>query len=407
MTDTTPPLAPMVARLESGRGAAWGVTLRGAEMRRQGRSIIDLGVGDPDFATPPVVVDAAVRALAAGRTHYAPADGETALREAVARHASRDVGAPVGAERVHVFPGAQCALFAALMCTVGPGDEVVLLEPAYTTYERCVLAIGAVPVSVPLDAAAGFALDVERIAAALTSHTRAVLVNSPGNPSGAVFGEAALASLVRLCRAHGLWLISDEVYGSLVFEGRHHSPLAAPDAEAMTVVVDSLSKSHAMTGWRIGWTIAPPPVARALRSLSSSLLFGVNQFVQDAAAVALDEAMDAARAMTARMRARRDLLCDGLDGAPGIHVHRPAGGMFVMLDIAATGQDGIAFADGLLDEEAVVVIPGAAFGDAVRTCLRVGLVAEEAMLVEAAGRLARHAARVIGRAGVRAGSCAG
>ena len=389
-----PPLSPMVARLEGGSAAAWGVTLRGHALKAQGQPIVDLGVGDPDFATPPRIVAAMERSVRAGRTHYAPAEGEPALRAAVAADARTRLGAQVDAGQVHVFPGAQCALFAALMCTVGPGDEAVLLAPTYTTYERCVLAIGAVPVAVPLDAGTHFALDVERIAAALTPRTRVVLINSPGNPSGAVFDAADLARLAELCAARGLWLISDEVYGSLVFDGRHHSPLAAPAGAACTVVVNSLSKSHAMTGWRIGWTIAPPPVARALRGLSSSLLYGVNQFVQDAAVVALEETATESRAMTERFRRRRDTLVAGLDGATGIAVHRPAGGMFVMVDIAATGLDGIAFADGLLDHERVVVVPGAAFGPTTRTCLRVGLVADEATLADAAVRLRRHAARV-------------
>ncbi len=391
-------LAPMVARLEGGGAAAWAVTARGEAAKARGRRIVDLGVGDPDFATPPRVVAAMERSVRAGRTHYAPAEGEPALRRAVAVDARQRLGAEVDPAQVHVFPGAQCALFAALVCTAGPGDEVVLLAPTYTTYERCVLAIGAVPVSVPLDAVRHFALDLDRVAAALTPRTRVVMVNSPGNPSGAVFAAGDLARLAELCAARGIWLLSDEVYGSLVFDGRHHSPLAAPAGAACTIVVNSLSKSHAMTGWRIGWTIAPLPVAKALGSLSSSLLYGVNQFVQDAAVVALEETADEARAMTERFRARRDVLLAGLEGAAGIEVHRPAGGMFVMVDIAATGLDGIAFADGLLDHEDVVVVPGAAFGPSTRSCLRVGLVADEATLAEAAERLRRHAARVVGRA---------
>jgi arginine:pyruvate transaminase len=396
MPQPLPPLAPMVARLEGGPAAAWAVTLRGAEQRRAGRCILDLGVGDPDFATPAPIVEAVHRSLAAGRTHYAPAEGEPALREAVVADARSRLGADVEAAQVHVFPGAQAALFASLMVTVAPGDEVILLEPVYTTYPRCLLAIGAVPVAVPLDPATGFGLDLDRIAAAITPRTRAIMVNSPGNPTGAVFPAADLAELAELCAERGLWLISDEVYGALVFDGTHASPLATPAGRERTIVVSSLSKSHAMTGWRIGWTIAPLPVQKALRSLSSSLLYGVNQFVQDAAVVALTDPAAQAEAarMAAQVRARRDAFLAALAGSNAVTAHRPAGGMFAFVDVGRTGLGGIAFADGLLDEEALVVVPGEAFGEVSRTCLRVGLMAEPEVLLDAAQRLRRHAERV-------------
>ncbi|MFW5678756.1 MAG: pyridoxal phosphate-dependent aminotransferase [Pseudomonadota bacterium] len=394
-----PPLAPLVARLEGGPAAAWAVTLRAAEQRRAGRVILDLGVGDPDFATPPMIVEALHRSLAEGRTHYAPAEGEPALRRAVADHARDTLGAAVDPAQVHVFPGAQAALFASLMVTVAPGDEVIVLEPVYTTYPRCILAIGAVPVPVQLAPETDFALDVGRIEAAVTPRTRAVMVNSPGNPSGAVFDDASLAALTQLCRARGLWLISDEVYGGLMLDGVHRSPLATAAGPDCTIVVNSLSKSHAMTGWRIGWAIAPLPVARALRSLSSSLLYGVNQFVQDAAVVALRDpaALAAAEAMRAQVRERRDAFLGALAGANRMTAHMPAGGMFVLVDVTATGRSGVAFADGLLDEEAMVVVPGEAFGAAAAGHLRVGLMAEPAVLADAARRLARHSERLAAR----------
>ncbi|TVQ40680.1 MAG: pyridoxal phosphate-dependent aminotransferase [Geminicoccaceae bacterium] len=390
-----PPLAPMVARLEGGPAAAWAVTLRGEAEKRRGRAILDLGVGDPDFATPPVIVEAMERAVRAGRTHYAPAEGEPALREAIARTTAASTGTAVDPAQVHVFPGAQAALFATLMVTVAPGDEVIVLDPVYTTYPRCILAIGAVPVTVPLDPAEGFALDVGRIEAAITPKTRAVMINSPGNPTGAVFEAAAIDALAALCTDRGLWLVSDEVYAGLVLDGSHHSPLASPAGAATTIVVNSLSKSHAMTGWRIGWAVAPLPVAKALRSLSSSLLYGVNQFVQDAAVTALTDpvAIAAAAAMTTRIRTRRDAFVQALATSNTVRCHVPQGGMFVLVDVTGTGQSGIDFADGLLDQEAMVVVPGEAFGAASARHLRVGLMAEPATLIDAASRLSRHAGR--------------
>ncbi|MEO1090726.1 MAG: aminotransferase class I/II-fold pyridoxal phosphate-dependent enzyme [Pseudomonadota bacterium] len=387
---STPPLlrlAPMVAELEGTRGGAWAVTARATALQREGIDVIDLGVGDPDFATPPPIVEALERSLRAGRTHYAPAEGERPLREAIASDATRRLGCPVDPNAVLVFPGAQCALFATLMCLVGPGDEVILLEPAYTTYERCVLAVGAVPVSVGLDPADGFALDVDQVVAAFGPRTRAIVVNTPNNPSGAVFGPDALSALTEHCAARGVWVVSDEVYAALVFEGRHHSPLATPAGPACAVVVNSLSKSHAMTGWRLGWAHGPEPVTKALRSLTSSLLYGTNQFVQDAAVVALTDARNEADHMARRFMCRRDALLASLAGAPGVIVHRPRGGMFVFADIHRTGVTGVAFADALLDRQRVVVVPGAAFGEAAASCLRIGLTVDEDRLRAAGARI--------------------
>lgn len=387
-----PRLSPFVARMPRGRSDAWAVTDRGAALARAGVDVVDLGVGDPDLATPAPVVEALERSLRAGRTHYAPSAGEPALRDAVAEALAERTGTAVDAGQVLVFPGGQCALAATLLAVAGPGDEVVLLEPAYTTYEKCVAAAGATAVSVALDPHRGFPLDVDAIEAALTPRSRAVIVNSPGNPSGTVYDWASLVRLTELCVARGLWCLSDEVYHALVYEGRHVSPLATPAGPACTIVVDSLSKSHAMTGWRIGWATAPAPVASALARLAPALLFGVNQFVQDAAVVAVRER----HALTAPIREtfarRRRVVLDELASATTLRAVTPAGGMFVLVDVEATGLDGIGFADRALDEARVVVVPGAAFGDAAAMCVRVGLTSEDTRLRDAARRL-RHVSR--------------
>ena len=382
-------LADRVHRLPRGRAAAWSVTARGAQRRRAGHDVIDLGVGDPDLATPAPVVDALERAIRAGRTHYAPAAGEAALRAAVADETGDRTGHAVDPEQVVVFPGAQAALYATLQVLAGPGDEVLLLEPAYTTYELVVAAAGATPVSVPLDPATGFDLDVDVVTAAMTPRTAAVMVNSPGNPSGAVFDHAALARLTAACAERGVWCVADEVYGALMFDGAHASPLAAPAGPAVTILVDSLSKCHAMTGWRLGWAVAPPAVAAALATLAASLTFGVNQFVQDAATLAVRERAALAAPIAARLRRRRDRLVDALAAVDGLVARAPAGGMFVFADVAGTGLDGEAFADALLDAEDVVVVPGSGFGRAARHRVRLALTVDEDRLAVAAARMRR------------------
>ena len=386
-------LSSAVARFAGPRSKAWQVADRASALERAGGDVIHLGVGDPDFDTPAGVREAAIAALRGGRTHYSPIPGEPRLRAAIAAQASRRVGKPVSPDQVVVFPGAQCALFATLLCLAEAGDEVVLLEPAYATYDAVGQAGGATMVRVPLSPGTGFALDLPRIEAAFTERTRAVLVNSPGNPAGTVYGGEDLHRLVDLCRTRGVWLVSDEVYWSLVYDGAHHSPLSAAGAEELCFLVNSLSKSHAMTGWRIGWSIAPAGRAHHLVDLAQCLLFGVTQFVQDAAAAALAREFSEVAEMGAVFRRRRDVLCDGLAAIPALEVQRPAGGMFLLLGVGRTGLDGTAFAEALLDEAGVAVVPGAAFGDSLRDWVRIGFLRDEAVLRDAVERIAAFVAR--------------
>ncbi len=356
-------------------------------MERDGRDIIHLGVGDPDFDTPAPVVDAAVAALRGGRTHYSPISGEVHLRTTIAAVHSNKYSVDLDATQVCIFPGAQCALFAAMMSLTGPGDQVILLEPFYSTYEGVARAGGADVVIVRLSAGRGFQPDVQRIEDAITSKTRAILANSPGNPSGGVFSKAAWSSLVELCRDNGIWLISDEVYSDYVFDGEHQSPIGIPHAGDYVVVVGSLSKSHAMTGWRLGWTIAPPVLAVQLDKLAQCLHFGVSQFTQDAANFALREGDTDVLRFKNAFRSRRDTLCDRLAGIAGLELHKPAGGMFVMVDVSALGCNGEQFANALLDHGGVAVVPGFAFGDSAADYVRIGYLVDEQQLKKAADKI--------------------
>lgn len=387
MAKRTLKYSPIVDQLSGPRSRAWQVTDHAFELERQGRDIIHLGIGDPDFATPTDIVDVAVQALQNGRTHYSPIPGEAELRVAITDAYARECEVDITEAQVTVFPGAQCALFATLLCLAGPEDEVILLEPFYATYEGVASAGGATVVTVPMSAANDFALDVERIAKAITPKTRVILANSPGNPSGAVYSKSSWQALLHLCEQNGIWLVSDEVYGGLVFEGQHQSPMALQNDAANVVVINSVSKSHAMTGWRLGWAISSPTLAAHLENLAQCLLFGVSQFTQDAVAYGLANSADAVGAMRQTFRARRDLLCNVLRSINKLTVHQPAGGMFVMVDVSRLEMDGEEFANALLDHSGIAVVPGFAFGDSVKNYVRIGYLIDAAELGRAADKI--------------------
>ena len=376
------------ARFSGTTARAFDLADRAYRLQSEGRDIIHLSVGDPDFDTPSAIIESAIESLGKGRTHYAPIPGEPALRRAIADQATRLYLREVSPEQVVVFSGAQNALFATMLCLAEAGDEILLIEPAYTTYDAVAQAGGARAVRVPLSAENGFQIEVSRIEPAITDRTRAILVNSPGNPSGAVFEPARLADLVALCRRRGIWLVSDEVYWPYVFEGEHASPFSQPGGPETTFVVNSLSKSHAMTGWRLGWTIAPSPVAHQLADLAQCMLFGVNQFVQDAAVTALTRDLPELDEMRQAFRERRDSLCSGLQKISRLKVHAPAGGMFLLVDVSATGLDGYDFAEQLLESVGVSVVPGFGFGESLKNFVRIGYLSDTAVLEAAVERMA-------------------
>lgn len=379
-------LAPAL-RFSGPAARAFDVSDRAYDLAASGRNIIHLSVGDPDFDTPRAIVDSAIDSLNAGRTHYSPIGGDPDLRRTIADHASRQYGQAIDPDRIVVFAGAQNALFATMLCLAEAGDEVILVEPTYTTYDAVARAGGGTPVRVPATSGDPFTIDMERIETAITGRTRAILINSPGNPSGAMIDADRMARLVRLCRQRDIWLVSDEVYWPFVYEGAHCSPLSLAAGQDTSFVINSLSKSHAMTGWRLGWTIAPEGVAGQLVDLAQSLLFGVNQFVQDAAVTALSSHLPELDQMRAAFRQRRDRLYAGLCGIPGIRPHKPAGGMFLVVDVSALGLDGEAFAEQLLDREGVSVVPGFGFGASMKGFVRIGFLANEETLDQAVDRI--------------------
>lgn len=373
----------------AGEGStAWDLHYRAMERVEKGEDIIILSIGDPDFDTPPIIVESAVDSLRAGHTHYSDYRGDVELREIIAARHTKATGQSVSADQVVVQAGAQCALFSVAQCLLDPGDEIIVPEPMYVTYEGFLGATGAKTVNVPLSPEDHFHLQAETVAAAITDKTRAIIVNSPHNPSGASVSRKVWEDVAQLCIDHDLWLICDEVYESLIFEGEHFNPCALPGMAERTVTINSLSKSHAMTGWRVGWLVGPLELTAHVGNLTLCMLYGSPSFVQDAAKLALTAAIPELDIMRDAYRSRRDSLYTLLNDSPGLKCHLPEGGMFMMVDIRPTGVSAQAFAQRLLDDFDVSVLAGEAFGPSAAGHIRCSLGLSESELLRAGTRVA-------------------
>lgn len=389
MPEVLPPRFPArMARLAADPASrAWAIHGRALALQAQGRPIVFLSVGDPDFATPLSVVETAVESMRAGRTHYPAIAGETRLRRAIAEHHTRQSGAPCSPDQVHVFPGAQNALFQLLQALAGDGDEVLVGDPYYATYPGVVTAAGAT--LRPIDTRhSGWMLDAAAVEAAITPRTRVLLLNSPANPSGAMLTAEALAAIVDVCRAHGLWLVADEVYVDLVYRGTAPTAWTHAPRHDRIVVISSASKRLAMTGFRLGWCLGPDDLIPHLKALATASLFGSPPFTQDAVAAALETPPAEIALMRDAYASRAATVLDALASVPGLHCSPPAAGMFVLLDVGGLGVDGAAFAEALLEQHDVAVMPGIAFGEAAREQVRISLVQPEAILREVCARIA-------------------
>ena len=383
------PYSTLTTRI-AGRGAtAWAVHGRAMRLAEQGRDVIFLSVGDPDFETPSPVVEAAVDAMRGGRTHYVGMSGIPELRAAIARRHKAMTGQHVESENVVVMAGAQASLYSTLMCLAGPGDEVIAPEPRYATYEAVVGACGATMVDVPLRGERGFHIDPDDVAAAITPSSRVLLINFPHNPTGATITADELAGLAELCIKHDLWLVSDEVYATLVYEGTHISPCTLPGMADRTVVISSLSKSHAMPGWRLGWAVAPGDLPAHLGNLAQCMLFGTPPFIQDAAVVALSREFHEIDTMHEEFRHRRDMVAERINAMPLVSCRPPEGSMFAMIDVRGSGLSSIEFATRLVDAEALSILPGDGFGPSAEGYLRMSLTAPRDRLEEACDRIER------------------
>lgn len=368
----------------------WEVHFEGWARKLAGQDIIMLSVGDHDFDSPSETVEAAVRAVRGGHHHYTQLPGIPALREAMAKISTRSSGVATTASQVIATPGGQAALYAAVQAVHDPGDHAVVVAPYYATYPGTFRAAGADFTVVETVAEDGFQPRVEAIEKAITPKTRSILLNTPNNPTGAVYSRAALEGIADICRRHDLWLLSDEVYWSLV-GGQHLSPRALPGMAERTLVVNSMSKSHGMTGWRIGWLTGPAELVTLLISLNLVSTYGINDFVSRAAIEALEN--DYGVEQIASIYAnRRKVFLDAIRGINNIVVRGSEGGMYVMLDVRAIEPDSEKFAWALLDTENVTVMPGASFGEAAEGHIRIALTQPDDILREAAKRIRHFAA---------------
>ena len=388
-------LSRRIRNVVPGGKDGWELLYRAWELQRAGEPVVMLTIGDHDIKTDPAILAAMKAAMDGGNLGYAELSGMPQLRAAIARRVSATTAVPAGAEHVVVTPGGQAALFAAMTAVLDPGAACVVLDPYYATYPQTVRAAGGRPIVVPTAAEDGFQPDAARIAAALAPDTRAILLNTPNNPTGAVYGRARLEAVAALAAERGLWLISDEVYHTQLHEAVHLSPRDLPGMADRTLVVNSLSKSHAMTGSRLGWVLGPAQAARRIGDLAIATNYGVPGFIQEAAVFALTDA-EGARAeaeIGARYGRRRRLALDALGEGPGLRVLPPRGGMYLMIDVRESGLTGEEFARRLLEHERIAVMPGESFGTAAAGHLRIALTVTEDRLEDALRRIARFAAR--------------
>jgi aspartate/methionine/tyrosine aminotransferase len=347
--------------------------------------VIHLEVGDPDLDTPPHVAATLGAAVLSGATHYAPNAGLPGLRTAIAARVSARTGQPVAAERVVVTAGAVNALFASLLAVLDPGDEVLLPDPGWPNYESIAHLAGAAFRHYPMPAARGFLPDVAEIRALVGPRTRALLLNTPGNPTGAVFPAPLMAAIAALAQETGLYLVSDEIYEDIVFEGTHAS-IGAFDVADRAFLISGVSKSYAMTGWRLGWVVCPPGLAPVVAGLLEPVISCAPTMIQMAGEAALGGPQESVREMAALFRRRRDVVAELL-GRSSLLPVLPHGAFYAFLNIGASGLGSLDFARAALAEAAVAVVPGISFGPASDRFVRVALTVPEATLREGLARL--------------------
>lgn len=375
----------LIGRIGGTGADAWLTHYQAAAAHARGEDVIVLSVGDPDLETPAPVLERAIEQLRRGDTHYVTAAGRPELRESIARLHFRRTGQEVTADNVVYLAGVQNALFTASLLLAEQGDEVVSFEPIYPTYPATLEASGARLVRAP--AGPDLRPDLAALTALVTPRTRAIVWASPNNPSGIIFNEAELTVIGELARRHDLWLVVDEVYAGLAPGGR--VPGLASRMPEQVVTLGSLSKSHAMTGWRAGWLVGPLELAANAELLAMCMLFGLPGFVQEAAITALAIAPEAEERARAYCSLRQQRFAAGIRGIPGLRVIEPEAGMFMLIDVSGTGLSGEEFVRALYAVEKVSVMDGAAFGAAARACVRVCFATDEASIDAACSRLRR------------------
>ncbi|WP_170373326.1 pyridoxal phosphate-dependent aminotransferase [Ruegeria arenilitoris] len=389
-------LSHRITHLTGGGSDGWDVFYRARRMIAEGQAVTELTIGEHDIRTHPSILAEMDRSARAGHTGYAMVPGTDLLRDTVAARVQTRTGVPTTRHNVLITPGGQAALFAAHMAVCDPGDVGLYLDPFYATYPGTIRGADAVARAVQTRAEDAFQPDATLIAERAEG-AASLLINTPNNPTGVVYSRETLTEIADLCRERDIWLISDEVYDTQVWDGAHLSPRALPGMADRTLVVGSMSKSHAMTGSRCGWIVGPEEAIEHLINLATHTTYGVPGFIQDAASFALTAGDELEEEVAAPFRRRRALAMQVLARQNTVGLIPAQGAMYLMLDIRATGQSGEDFANALLDTHAIAVMPGESFGQAAAGHVRVAMTIDDERFAAALQTLCDFAARLAGQ----------
>lgn len=383
-------LSTRITGLLGGGSDGWGVFLRARQMIADGTAVTELTIGEHDIRTAAPILQDMHRAAMGGHTGYASVPGTPALRDAVAQRVQDRTGVPTTRDNVLITPGGQAALFAAHAAAVNPGDTALFIDPYYATYPGTIRGVSAIPTAIAAHAEDAFQPRASAIATAAPG-AKSLLINSPNNPTGVVYSRATLEGIADVCKDHGLWLISDEVYDTQVWTGTHLSPRALPDMAERTLVIGSMSKSHAMTGSRCGWIVGPEDAIEHLTNLATHTTYGVPGFIQDAAHFALNQGTGFEDEIAAPFQRRRLLAQEIITNQNAVSLVPADGAMYLMLDIRSTGMTGEEFAFALLDAHHIAVMPGESFGQAAAGHIRVAMTIDDTRFAQALDTLCQFA----------------
>jgi aspartate aminotransferase len=362
------PNAERLNRLHS--EGAFEVLARAKALEAKGRDIIHMEIGEPDFDTPAYIVDAGKQALDDGYTHYTAAAGLPEVRQTIADYVSETHGIPVVPDNVVVVPGGKPMIFYGVLALVNAGDEVVYPNPGFPTYESMIDFVGAKPVPMPLREERGFSFQPDEFRSLVNENTKLIILNSPGNPTGGVMSRGDLEVVAELATKHDCWILSDEIYSRMVYDGEFFSIAMLPGMQERTVVMDCFSKTYAMTGWRLGYGVMPEHLAEGVTRLMINSNSCTAAFTQVAGAAALTGDQTSVTEMVAQFRRRRDVIVEGLNALPGITCLKPEGAFYVFPNVSALGGTEKEIADAILEEAGVATLPGTAFGAYGRGYLR-------------------------------------
>ena len=384
-------LAERMSRI--GVESAFDVLVRARALEAQGKNVIHLEIGEPDFPTPGHIVQAAKQALDEGWTHYGPTQGLPELREAIAAHISRSRGITVGAQQVCVVPGGKPIIFFPMLALLEPGDEVIYPNPGFPIYESMIRFSGAKPVPLPLEEKRGFSFDLNLFESLLTDRTKMVVLNSPQNPTGGVIPRADLEAIADLLRERDVIVLSDEIYSEICYEETPASITQFPGMLEKTIILDGFSKTYAMTGWRMGYGVMPEWLVTAVNKLMVNSNSCTASFTQRAGLAALTGPRHEVNAMVAEFKRRRDAIVAGLNGIPGFRCALPGGAFYAFANVTATGMSSKELADFLLYETGVAGLDGGCFGEYGEGYIRFSYANSYEKLMEAVARIEKVASR--------------